>query len=51
MAPFLLKTQFGSSLVPAVWTGVFTDVPCAPGIGFDDLIEELYSRDDHRRLR
>ena len=43
MAPFLLKTLYGSSFVPGVCTGVFTDVPCAAGVGFDDFIEELYS--------
>jgi hypothetical protein len=42
MAPFLLKTLYGSSFVPDTCTGIFTDVPCAPGVGFDDFIEELY---------
>ncbi len=43
MAPFLLKTLYGSSHVPTTCTGVFSDVPCAAGVGFDDFIEELYS--------
>jgi hypothetical protein len=43
MAPFLIKTLYGSSHVPPVCTGVFTDVPCTPGVGFDDFIEELYT--------
>jgi hypothetical protein len=43
MAPFLMKTLYGSSHVPPTCTGLFTDVPCSPGVGFDDFIEELYT--------
>ena len=43
MAPFLMKTLYGSAHVPATCTGIFSDVSCAPGIGFDDFIEELYA--------
>jgi hypothetical protein len=41
MAPFLIKTLYGSSHVPPTCTGVFDDVPCVAGVGFDDFIEEL----------
>ena len=41
MAPFLLKTLYGSSHVPAPCIGVFADVNCTPGSGFGDFIEEL----------
>ncbi|HYX20945.1 MAG TPA: S-layer homology domain-containing protein, partial [Thermoanaerobaculia bacterium] len=40
MAVFLMKAEHGSSYVPPVCTGVFTDVPC-PGT-FTNWIEELY---------
>ncbi len=44
MAPFLLKTDLGSSYLPPDCTGtVFADVPCAGGI-FDAWIEDLASR-------
>ena len=43
MAPFLLKSLYGSAHVPPTCTGVFDDVPCSPGVGFDDFIEELYT--------
>ncbi len=43
MAPFLLKSLYGSTHVPPTCAGTFTDVPCTPGVGFDDFIEELYS--------
>jgi hypothetical protein len=43
MAPFLLKSLYGSSHVPPPCAGTFADVPCTPGVGFDDFIEELYS--------
>jgi hypothetical protein len=43
MAPFLLKSLYGSSHVPPTCAGTFADVPCTPGVGFDDFIEELYS--------
>ncbi len=39
MAPFLLKAEHGSSYVPPVCTGVFTDVAC-PSL-FADWIEQL----------
>jgi len=40
MAPFLMKTLYGSSHTPAPCTGIFTDVAC-PGT-FTNWIEELY---------
>ena len=43
MAPFLMKTLYGSSHVPTPCTGIFTDVTCTPGSGFGDFIEELYT--------
>ena len=43
MAPFLMKTLYGSAHVPAPCTSVFTDVTCTPGSGFGDFIEELYT--------
>jgi hypothetical protein len=42
MAPFLLKTLYGSSHVPPACAGIFTDVACA-GNPFAPFIEELYS--------
>ena len=44
MAVFLLKAFEGSSYDPPDCTGVFDDVPCTPGAGFSDWIEELASR-------
>jgi hypothetical protein len=44
MAVFLLKTLEGSSYDPPDCTGVFPDVPCTPGTGFADWIEDLASR-------
>jgi hypothetical protein len=44
MAVFLLKTREGSTYDPPDCTGVFADVPCTPGTGFSDWIEELYNR-------
>jgi hypothetical protein len=41
MAVLLLKTREGASHVPPPCTGVFADVPCTPGAGFSDWIEEL----------
>jgi uncharacterized repeat protein (TIGR03803 family) len=41
MAVFLLKAEHGSRYVPPVCTGLFFDVPCTPGTGFSDWIEEL----------
>jgi hypothetical protein len=40
MAPFLMKTLYGSSHTPPACAGIFSDVPC-PGT-FTDWIEELY---------
>ena len=42
MAPFLLKSLYGSSHVPPACTGIFGDVPCAAN-PFAPFIEELYS--------
>lgn len=42
MAPFLLKTLYGSAHVPPTPTGVFQDVPL-PANPFAPFIEELYS--------
>jgi hypothetical protein len=44
MAVFLLKAFEGSAYVPPACTGIFDDVPCAPGTGFSDWIEELADR-------
>jgi hypothetical protein len=44
MAVLLLKTREGSTYAPPACTGVFDDVPCTPGTGFSDWIEELYER-------
>jgi hypothetical protein len=44
MAAFLLKTREGSTYVPPACTGIFADVPCTPGAGFSDWIEELHER-------
>ncbi len=44
MAVFLLKAQEGSTYDPPDCAGIFTDVPCTPGTGFSDFIEELYNR-------
>ena len=44
MAVFLLKSFEGSTYDPPDCTGVFADVPCTPGVGFPDWIEELYNR-------
>jgi hypothetical protein len=44
MAVFLLKAHDGASYDPPDCTGVFADVPCTPGTGFSDWIEELYNR-------
>jgi hypothetical protein len=41
MAVFLLKTKYGSSYVPPPCDGDFDDVPCTPGVGFADWIEQL----------
>ena len=44
MAVFLLKALEGSAYDPPDCSGVFNDVPCTPGTGFSDWIEELYDR-------
>src|SRR5262249_27861544 len=44
MAVFLLKAEHGSSYDPPGCTGIFSDVPCTPGAGFADWIEDLYNR-------
>ena len=41
MAVFLLKGKYGICYVPPPCTGIFDDVPCTPGSGFGDWIEEL----------
>jgi hypothetical protein len=41
MAVFLLKGKYGICYVPPACTGVFSDVPCTPGSGFGDWVEEL----------
>jgi hypothetical protein len=41
MAPFLLKTLYGSAYTPPACTGIFTDVAC-PGT-FTNWIEKLYA--------
>ena len=44
MAVFLLKTLEGSGYLPPDCAGIFNDVPCTPGEGFSDWIEELANR-------
>jgi hypothetical protein len=44
MAVFLLRTLEGSGYLPPDCAGLFSDVPCTPGAGFSDWIEELYDR-------
>jgi hypothetical protein len=44
MAVFLLKASQGSGHVPPACAGIFSDVPCAPGVGFSDWIEDIYNR-------
>jgi S-layer homology domain len=44
MAVFLLKALEGSAYDPPDCSGIFDDVPCTPGTGFSDWIEELYNR-------
>src|SRR4030095_13544996 len=43
IAVFLLKTKNGSFYDPPDCAGVFDDVPCTPGVGFPDWIEQLYA--------
>ena len=44
MAVFLLKSSQGSGYAPSPCAGIFSDVPCTPGVGFSDWIEDLYAR-------
>jgi cysteine-rich repeat protein len=44
MAVFLLKALEGFDYDPPDCAGIFDDVPCTPGAGFSDWIEELSSR-------
>ena len=44
MAVFLLKALEGPTYDPPDCANVFDDVPCTPGVGFSDWIEELYHR-------
>jgi plastocyanin len=44
MAVFLLKALEGSTYDPPDCAGIFDDVPCTPGTGFSDWIEELANR-------
>ena len=44
MAVFLLKASQGSSFHTPACAGIFSDVPCTPGSGFPDWIENLYNR-------
>ncbi len=44
MAVLLLKTREGSAYNPPDCAGIFADVPCTPGEGFSDWIEELRNR-------
>ena len=44
MAVFLLKALEGSAYLPPACAGIFDDVPCTPGTGFPDWIEELFNR-------
>jgi hypothetical protein len=41
MAVFLLKAKHGSTYDPPDCSGDFADVPCTPGTGFADWIEQL----------
>jgi hypothetical protein len=41
MAVFLLKAEHGAAYDPPDCTGIFPDVPCTPGVGFPDWIEQL----------
>ena len=42
MAVFLLKALYGPAYTPPECEGVFEDVPCTPGVGFPDWVEQLY---------
>jgi hypothetical protein len=44
MAVFLLKALEGSAYDPPDCADIFDDVPCTPGTGFSDWIEELFNR-------
>ena len=41
MAVFLLKAEHGAIFDPPDCAGIFPDVPCTPGMGFSDWIEQL----------
>jgi len=41
MAVFLMKARHGSAFDPPDCAGIFEDVPCTPGTGFSDWIEQL----------
>jgi len=41
MAVFLMKARHGSAFDPPDCAGIFQDVPCTPGTGFSDWIEQL----------
>jgi len=41
MAVFLMKARHGSAFDPPDCAGIFEDVPCTPGVGFSDWIEQL----------
>ena len=43
MAVFLLKMENGAFYDPPDCVGLFDDVPCTPGVGFPDWIEQLYA--------
>jgi hypothetical protein len=43
MAVFLLKAKNGFAYDPPDCTGIFDDVPCTPGVGFADWIEQLFN--------
>ena len=43
MAVFLLKGEHGGDYVPPACSGIFADVPCTPGVGFPDWVEQLHA--------
>ena len=44
LAVLLLKTREGAAYAPPACAGLFADVPCTPGVGFSDWIEDLANR-------
>jgi Pyruvate/2-oxoacid:ferredoxin oxidoreductase delta subunit len=44
MAVFLLKASQGANYYPPACAGIFSDVPCTPGVGFSDWIEDISNR-------